>query len=96
MSFSKYRIRLLIRILIILSLAFAGMIIVLETTYWLVGIWTTLIIVLLVMELMRFHERSQSSFREFLTSIKQEDFSTLNKLDESDRELQKAYQLIQL
>jgi nitrogen fixation/metabolism regulation signal transduction histidine kinase len=50
--------------------------------------------ILLIFELIRFHERSRNALREFLISIKQEDFSSLSTIDEKDDELQEAYQMI--
>ena len=90
----SYRARLIVRIALILSVGFAGIIIAIETPYWLVSVWLGLFIVILVIELIRFHERSKKVLREFLNSINQGDFSTLGTIDENDKELQHAYQLI--
>ncbi len=91
---SSYRIHVIIRIFLILSLGFAGVILITETDYWMVAMWLGLTIILLVAELIRFHERSRKAFHEFLISIRQEDFSTLSTLGEKDEELQEAYQMI--
>jgi two-component system nitrogen regulation sensor histidine kinase NtrY len=90
----SYRIQVILRIVLIFSIGFADVIIVMETSYWMVSFWLGLIILLLILELIRFHERSKKALREFLLSIKQEDFSSLSVIDESDKELQDAYQLI--
>jgi two-component system nitrogen regulation sensor histidine kinase NtrY len=90
----SYRTKVILRIGIILSVGFAGLIIAVETPYWLVAVWLALIIVILIVELIRFHERLKKVLREFLLSIKQEDFSSLSIIDETDKELQQAYQLI--
>ncbi len=90
----SYRVRVILRIALILSVGFAGLIIAAETPYWLVTIWLELIAVILILELIRFHERSKKVLREFLLSINQEDFSSLSTIDENDKELQHAYQLI--
>ncbi|MFC2098454.1 PAS domain-containing sensor histidine kinase [Bacteroidota bacterium] len=94
MSFAKYRFRLIVRILLILLVGLAGLFLFFETPYWLMAVWTAALLVLLTVELIRFNERSKKTFRDFLTSIQQEDFATLSKLDISDRELREAYYLI--
>jgi two-component system nitrogen regulation sensor histidine kinase NtrY len=90
----SYRIQVILRIVLILSIGFAGVIITTETSYWMVAFWLGLVVLLLIFELIRFHERSKKALREFLLSIRQEDFSSLSTIDESDQELQNAYQLI--
>jgi len=90
----SYRFQVILRILIILTMGFAGVIIALETSYWMVAFWLGLFVLLLAIELIRFHEKSKKVLRDFLLSIKQEDFSSLSVIDESDKELQNAYQLI--
>ncbi len=96
MEFARfsYRIRVIVRILLILSVGFAGVIIAALTPYWLISLWLGLFVIVLVMELIRYHERSKKVLREFLHSIDQEDFSTLSIADEKDLELQSAYQKI--
>ena len=96
MSFRSlsYRIQVILRIVLILSVGFAGLIITVETSYWMVAFWLGLIVLLLIFELIRFHERSKKTLREFLLSIKQEDFSSLSIINESDEELKDAYRLI--
>lgn len=90
----SYRVLVVLRVALILSVGFAGLIIATETPYWLVAIWLGLIDVILILELIRFHERSKKTLREFLLSINQEDFSSLSTIDETDKELQQAYQVI--
>jgi len=90
----SYRIQVIIRLVLILSVGFAAVFLVAGTDYWMVAVWLGLSLILLIIELIRFHERSRKAFREFLISIKQEDFSTLSTLNEKDEELQEAYQMI--
>ncbi len=90
----SYRIQVVIRLILILSIGFAAVFLVAGTDYWMVAMWLGLFLILLIIELIRFHERSRSVFREFLVSIKQEDFSTLSTLKEKDVELQEAYLMI--
>ena len=65
----SYRIRVILRIGLILSVGLAGVIIAASTPYWLVSFWLGLILLVLVIELIRFHERSKKVLREFLHSI---------------------------
>jgi len=90
----SYRSQVILRIGLILSVGFAGLIIAAETPYWLIAFWLGLIAVFLILELIRFHERNKKALREFLLSINQEDFSSLSSLSENDKELQYAYKLI--
>ncbi len=90
----SYRIQVIIRLVLILSVGFAAVFLVAGTDYWMVAVWLGLSLILLIIELIRFHERSRKAFQEFLLSIKQEDFSTLSTLNEKDEELQEAYQMI--
>jgi nitrogen fixation/metabolism regulation signal transduction histidine kinase len=90
----SYRIQVIIRLVLILSLGLAVVIFITETDYWMLAGWLGLLMILLIFELIRFHERSRNALREFLVSIKQEDFSSLSTIDEKDDALQEAYQLI--
>ena len=90
----SYRIQVIIRLVLILSVGFAAVFLVTGTDYWMVAVWLGLLLILLIIELIRFHERSRNALREFLVSIKQEDFSTLSTLNEKDKELQEAYRMI--
>jgi two-component system nitrogen regulation sensor histidine kinase NtrY len=90
----SYRIQVILRIVLILSIGFAGVIIAVETSFWMVAFWLGLVVFLMILELIRFHERSKKALREFLLSVKQEDFSSLSTIDETDRELQDAYRQI--
>lgn len=90
----SYRVKVLVRIALILITGFIGVFLALNTPYWMVSFWMGLLAVLLTIELIRFHERSVKGLREFLTSIRQEDFSTLSAIDGNDEELQQAYQMI--
>lgn len=96
MHFRKpsYRVRIIIRIILILTVGFSGIVLIMNTSFWMVSFWLGLVLILLVIELIRFHERSLKGLREFLISIRQEDFSTLTTMDETNDELQQAYQMI--
>lgn len=91
---TSYRIRIIVRIVLIQSIGFTGLIVALLTPYWLVSCWLGLVVVIMTAELIRYHERSKLVLRNFLHSINQEDFSSLSTIDEKDGELQDAYQQI--
>ncbi len=90
----SYSALIILRIGLILSLGFAGLIIATETPYWLVAFWMGLLFLIMIYELIRFQKRSKKVLREFLYSINQEDFSTLSIIGETDKELKHAYQVI--
>ena len=90
----SYRIRVILRILLIFSVGFAGVVIATLTPYWLISLWLGLFVIILVMELIRFHERSKKVLHEFLHSIEQDDFSSISIADEKDTDLQSAYRKI--
>jgi nitrogen fixation/metabolism regulation signal transduction histidine kinase len=94
MSYSRYRTRLIIRVILLMLVGLTGLILLTQTPYWMMAIWAGVLLVVQTGELIRFNERSRKSFREFLLSIKQEDFASLHKLDDSDREMEEAYQMI--
>jgi two-component system nitrogen regulation sensor histidine kinase NtrY len=90
-----YRPALLIRIILIFLFGFAAIYIVLQTHFWLVSLWIALLIIVQVVELIRFHERSTKTLKEFLLSIKQDDFSSLYISDEPDKNIREAYEILQ-
>jgi two-component system nitrogen regulation sensor histidine kinase NtrY len=90
----SYRIMVILRILLILFFGFAGVVIATLTPYWLISAWLGLFVILLAVELIRYHERSKKVLREFLHSIEQDDFSSISIADEKDADLQSAYQKI--
>ncbi len=75
MVFSGFRINVVIRILLILSLGYLSIYVVFYTHFWLVGLWTTLAGVILIFNLIRYVERSDREMANFLLAIKQGDFT---------------------
>jgi hypothetical protein len=73
---------LLIRVILILAVALGGIYFLLETPYWLISSWIILALVFQVVELIRFHEVSSKALREFILSLKQEDFSSLTTIND--------------
>jgi len=94
MKIFSYRINIIIRIGLILSLGFASIIIITQTHFWLVSVWIILAIILLIFELFHYLQRSRKALKEFLNSINQEDFSNLYIADESDNEISSSYRSI--
>lgn len=96
MSFPRvsYRVKVVVRILLIVSVGLAGIMIATETSYWLVACWLGILDIALIVELIRLHERSRKVLRDFLHSIRQEDYSSLSVISEADRELEEAYRFI--
>jgi nitrogen fixation/metabolism regulation signal transduction histidine kinase len=84
----------ILRIILILALGFAGIVMVTMTPYWLVAIWIGVLVLLLVIELIRYQQRSMTTLREFLLALRQDDFSSLSTVDEKNREFQEAYRFI--
>ena len=90
----SYRINIIIRISLILAFGFASIIIITQTHFWLVSVWIALAIILLILELFNYLQKSRKALKEFLTSINQEDFSHLYLADESDKEITRGYRSI--
>ncbi len=96
MSFPRvsYRVKVVVRILLIVIIGLAGTILATETSYWLVACWLGILDIALIIELIRLHERSRKVLRDFLHSIRQEDYSSLSIISKADRELEEAYRFI--
>jgi nitrogen fixation/metabolism regulation signal transduction histidine kinase len=73
--FKRFRINLLLRLLIIIINGTALLWITINTTLWMLTFWLALFEIVLVIELVRFIEKFKSSILVFLESINQEDYS---------------------
>jgi len=91
---TSFRLGVILRVILILALGFAGFIIAATTRYWLVGFWLGVLVVVLVVELIRYHERSTRALKEFLNFIREGDFLSLSKIDETHQEFQETYRFI--
>ena len=75
MKFKGFRLQVVLRIAAILTLGFLSVYVILYTHFWLVGIWTTLLMGVFIVSLIRFVERSNREMANFLMAIKQGDFT---------------------
>jgi len=55
---------------------FGAIYIITNTPFWLVSVWLAILVVVLVIELIRFAERNHRDLANFLMAIRQEDFSS--------------------
>ncbi len=91
----SYRPALIFRIILIFLLGFIALFIAMQTHFWLVSLWIALLVILLIIELIRFHERSAKALKNFLLSIKQDDLSNIYTSDEPDEQIREAYTTLQ-
>ncbi len=90
-----YRPALIIRIALIFIAGFVAFYIAFRTHFWLVSLWILLLIIIQIIELIRFHERSTKALKKFLISLKQDDFSNLYSFDEPDQRIRETYEILQ-
>jgi len=90
----SFRLGVVVRIILILTIGFAAIFMVIKTSYWLVSLWMGVFVIILCVELVRFHERSLKALREFLLFIKQGEFASMSTVDEKNKEFQEAYDYI--
>jgi two-component system nitrogen regulation sensor histidine kinase NtrY len=88
------RLETLFRILLILALGIGTFVVAALTPYWLISIWMAILLIILVLELIRSHDRSIHALRDFLQLLRNDDFVTVSTIDEGNREFQEAYELI--
>lgn len=94
MDFTRYRINIIARLILILILLTGAIIILFGTPYWTVSIWIFVIVIILTASLIRFFERSIRQLLRFISSIKSNDFSPtyfLNTKSEVDIEMNRVY-----
>jgi len=97
MGSDNFRIKIVVRIILILTLGFGTMFVLTRTHFWLVSIWLGLFFILLIFELIRFLEKSKKELANFLLAIQQGDFSNTypqKSKKESNYNLYKAYNII--
>ena len=94
MDFTRYRINIVARILLILVISMVAFIIMLKSDYWTISIWLLLIVVILTFSLIRFFERSRRQLYQFVSSIRSNDFSPTFYIEENsqpDVEMNRIY-----
>jgi len=97
MIYKNFRINIIFRIILIFALAFAGIYIAFSQYFWMVSIWIGLAVVLLIIELIRYLEKSRRELGLFLHAISQGDFSlhyAKNKKHKKQKDFHCAYSLI--
>lgn len=93
----KFRLQIIVRVLLLLGLCYGMIYILTQTDFFLLAFWVGLAIFLLMGELIRFLEHTHKDLENFLLSIRQSDFSsvfpTLTNKGSNDG-LKQAYQEI--
>ncbi len=85
MEYKYFRWNVVIRIAIILVLGYSAVYVLTQTHFWLVSFWLTLALIITLVNLVRYVERSRRELAYFLLAIKQGDFSnTYHYKKESD------------
>jgi len=95
------RISIFIRILLILILGYSSLYLILATEFWLAGIWVGVFSIITIVNLVLYMERSKRELYNFLSAIKQGDFTQTksmtrsvwenDKLNEIYREIQQVF-----
>lgn len=75
MEYKYFRWNVVIRIAIILVLGYSAVYVLTETHFWLVSFWLTLALVITLINLVKYVERSRRELAYFLLAIKQGDFT---------------------
>lgn len=95
MFYKRFRVQVLLRILLLLFLGYATIAILNDGQYWLLAVWTILGIIGLTADLIRYIERSHRELSNFVLSIEQGDFTNTYAVSEDNKsvkaELKRAY-----
>ncbi len=94
MRYSKFRISVIFRIIIIGFLASTAAYIALYTYFWLVSFWVLLLVAILGLEMFRYIEKRYREFDYFMLCLSQDDFSDAFKTASTNKDLEKAYNLV--
>lgn len=84
MRYKYFRLNVVLRILALLVLGYSGFYILTQTHFWLVSFWLFLALVIVLISLIRYVERSRRDLTYFLLSIKQNDFSNSFPYEKTD------------
>ena len=79
------RLGTIFRILLILALGMGAFVVAAQTPYWLISIWMVVLLILLVLEFIRFHDRSVRALRDFLHFLRNEDSTSVSTINEGNR-----------
>ncbi len=97
MGSDNFRLKIVVRIILILTLGFGTVYVLTQTHFWLVSIWLGLFCILLIFELIRYLEKSKKELANFLLAIQQGDFSNTypqQTKNQYDFNLYRAFNLI--
>jgi len=87
MDFTRYRINISARVLLILGLSLGAFFVMLRTSYWSISIWILVFVGFLTINLIRFFERSRIQLYRFVSAIKSSDFSPMAFSPDSKSEI---------
>jgi two-component system, NtrC family, nitrogen regulation sensor histidine kinase NtrY len=94
MDFTRNRINIIIRVLLILVLSWIAFLVMFRTKYWTLSIWIMIFVIILTISLIRYFEKSSRHLYRFISAIKSSDFSPTFFLDnksEIDIEMNRIY-----
>lgn len=75
MEYKYFRWNVIIRISLIILFGYGSVYVITETHFWLVSFWLILALIITLINLIRYVERSRRELANFLLAIKQQDFS---------------------
>lgn len=75
MEYKYFRFNVIIRISLIILFGYGAVYVITQTHFWLVSFWLILALVLTLVNLIKYVERSRRELANFLLAIKQQDFS---------------------
>jgi len=87
---TSFRIQVTFRLLLSLVFGFSAYFFILETPFWLMGSWMILFLVISIVSLIYYVEKSERELSDFLMAIKQNDFT--NTYPQARRNQKKLYQ----
>ncbi len=90
----KFRIQVLIRILLAIAFGIAAYYVFFETNFWLLACWMLLFFIISIIELIRYVERTERDLSNFLIAIKQNDFTNHYPSEPKAKKLFQAFNLI--
>lgn len=76
MRYAIFRAQIVIRLLLIVATGFSTVYVLFQTHFWLVSFWLSLLLVILLVELLRYIERSHREMENLIIAIRQGDFSS--------------------
>ena len=94
MEYLKFRIQVLVRILLIVAFGYSGFYVLFNTPFSLSAFWLALFAILVLTDLLRYVEKSNREMSNFLLGIQQNDFSNIYPEGRTKNELHKAFNVI--